>query len=70
LTGEEDDMESEDRKRGQRASFDQRTGEVQGSGSGAGAGAPGEDYDDDPMAGGGAEPLESGRGGGSRGGAS
>ncbi|WP_129793366.1 hypothetical protein [Sphingosinicella sp. CPCC 101087] len=48
---------TETRKRGEPASFDRETGEVRGSGSGAGVGAPGEDYDDDPMAGGGSEPT-------------
>ena len=43
--------------RGQRAGFDRRTGEVHGSGSGAGgSGNPAEDFDSDPMAGGGAKP--------------
>ena len=46
-------------ERGRRASFDRTTGEVHGSGSGAGGeGNPGEDYDKDPMAGAGAEPLK------------
>jgi len=46
-------------QRGKRASFDRRTGEVHGSGSGAGGeGNPGEDYDQDSMAGSGAEPLK------------
>jgi len=44
-------------ERGERASFDPKSGEVHGSGSGAGGGGnPREDYDSDPMAGGGAEP--------------
>jgi hypothetical protein len=48
-----------DSERGKRASFDPKTGEVHGSGSGAGGeGNPGEDYDKDPMAGAGAEPLK------------
>ena len=48
-----------DSERGRRASFDRRSGEVHGSGSGAGGeGNPGEDYDKDPMAGAGAEPLK------------
>ena len=42
--------------RGRRAGFDPATGEVHGSGSGAGGGNPSEDYDGDPMAGGGSEP--------------
>lgn len=45
-------------ERGKRASFDPVTGEVHGSGSGAGgSGNPGEDHDQDPMAGGGAKPA-------------
>ncbi|MBA3677348.1 MAG: hypothetical protein H0W74_08095 [Sphingosinicella sp.] len=45
-------------ERGKRASFDPRTGEVHGAGSGAGGGGNAqEDYDSDPMAGGGAEPA-------------
>jgi hypothetical protein len=45
------------KERGQRASFDPRSGEVHGSGSGAGGGGnPHEDHDSDPMAGSGAEP--------------
>lgn len=48
-----------DSQRGRRAGFDPKTGEVHGSGSGAGGeGHPGEDYDKDPMAGAGAEPLK------------
>ena len=44
-------------ERGKRASFDRRSGEVHGSGSGAGGeGNPAEDYDQDSMAGAGAEP--------------
>jgi hypothetical protein len=44
-------------ERGRRASFDPKSGEVHGSGSGAGGGGnPAEDYDQDPMAGVGAEP--------------
>ena len=42
---------------GKRASIDPATGEVHGSGSGAGGGNPGEDYDDDPAAGGGLPPA-------------
>ena len=50
-------------ERGRRASFDRNTGEVHGSGSGAGGeGNPHEDYDKDPMAGTGAEPLKGPRG--------
>ena len=48
-----------DSERGERAGFDRQSGEVHGSGSGAGGeGNPGEDYDKDPMAGAGAEPLK------------
>ena len=47
----------QDKERGKPATFDRSSGTVRGSGSGAGGGAPGEDYDDDPMAGGGAEPV-------------
>ena len=54
-------MEGERKPRGAPATFDRRTGEAQGSGSGAGGGAPGEDYDDDPQGGGGAEPVGSPR---------
>jgi hypothetical protein len=50
-------MMTEPKQRGEPASFDRETGEVRGSGSGAGVGAPGEDYDGDPMGGGGAEPA-------------
>jgi hypothetical protein len=45
-----------DSERGRPAGFDLKSGEVRGSGSGAGGGNPGEDYDQDPMAGAGAEP--------------
>jgi hypothetical protein len=45
-------------ERRRRATFDPKSGEVHGSGSGAGGGGnPREDYDDDPMAGAGAEPI-------------
>ena len=45
-------------ERGERASFDPKSGEVHGSGSGAGSGGnPGEDHDKDPMAGGGRMPA-------------
>ena len=45
-------------ERGMPASFDPASGEVHGSGSGAGGGGnPAEDYDQDPMAGAGAEPA-------------
>ena len=46
-------MADQDSERGRRATFDRRTGAVHGSGAGAGGGNPGEDYDDDPQAGGG-----------------
>jgi hypothetical protein len=50
-------MADDETERGQPATFDPRTGEVHGSGSGAGGGGnPGEDYDQDSMAGSGAEP--------------
>jgi hypothetical protein len=54
-----DERERTDRdERGRRASFDPKSGEVHGSGSGAGGGGnPGEDYDGDPMAGAGSEPV-------------
>lgn len=48
----------QDSERGEPATFDPQSGEVHGSGSGAGAnGNPSEDYDDDPMAGGGKDPA-------------
>jgi len=51
------DGEAGTSERGERASFDPKSGEVHGSGSGAGGGGNSrEDYDSDPMAGGGAEP--------------
>lgn len=51
-----------DDERGEPASFDPRSGEVHGSGSGAGGGGnPEEDYDGDPMAGGGTEPMTGAR---------
>ena len=50
-------MADDDSERGKPATFDPKTGEVHGSGSGAGGGGnPREDYDQDPMAGAGAEP--------------
>jgi len=45
------------RESGKPAGFDPVSGEVRGSGSGAGGGNPGEDHDQDPMAGSGAEPV-------------
>lgn len=52
-----DEKKTEGEERGQRASFDPKSGEVHGSGSGAGGGGnPDEDYDMDPMAGAGSEP--------------
>lgn len=54
---EGEDGEGGKSERGQRASFDPKSGEVHGSGSGAGGGGNRrEDYDSDPMAGAGAEP--------------
>ena len=51
-------MASDGSERGQKASFDPASGAVHGSGSGAGGeGNPGEDYDADPHAGGGADPV-------------
>jgi hypothetical protein len=50
-------MADEREERGQPASFDRRTGEVHGAGSGAGGNNPAEDYDDDPISGGGREPV-------------
>lgn len=53
-----DQSSSADADRGKPASFDPVSGEVHGSGSGAGANAhSGEDYDGDPMAGGGDDPA-------------
>jgi hypothetical protein len=53
-------------ERGQPATFDPKSGEVRGSGSGAGGGGNAqEDYDQDPMAGSGAEPPHGPRTGGS-----
>src|SRR4051812_32310412 len=49
---------AEDSEPGKHASVDRATGEVHGSGSGAGGnGNPAEDYDDDPIAGGGPDPI-------------
>ncbi|MEO7827647.1 MAG: hypothetical protein ABIR60_10950 [Allosphingosinicella sp.] len=51
-------MAGQDSGRGRPATFDPKSGEVHGSGSGAGGGGnPAEDYDQDPMAGSGAEPT-------------
>lgn len=56
MTDRETNQEKQS-ERGQRATFDPKSGEVHGSGSGAGGGGnPREDYDDDSMGGGGAEP--------------
>jgi hypothetical protein len=50
-------MAGQHSERGRPATFDPESGEVHGSGSGAGGGGnPAEDYDQDPMAGSGAEP--------------
>jgi hypothetical protein len=58
-------MADDQPERGRPASFDPRTGEVHGSGSGAGGGGnPAEDYDRDPMGGGGSEPPHGPRAGG------
>lgn len=55
---------ADDKERGRPASFDPKSGEVHGSGSGAGGGGnPAEDYDQDPMAGAGAEPPHGPAGG-------
>jgi hypothetical protein len=59
LSADHDSGAGADSERGRRATFDRKSGEVHGSGSGAGGeGNPGEDYDKDPMAGAGAEPLK------------
>lgn len=50
-------MQNDESERGKRAHID-RDGTVHGSGSGAGGGNPGEDYDDDPIGGGGALPTD------------
>ena len=51
-------MDQPEKERGRPATFDPVTGEVHGSGSGAGGeGNPAEDYDSDPHAGGGADPM-------------
>ena len=50
-------MTDEKEERGQPANFDRRTGEVHGAGSGAGGNNPAEDYDDDPISGGGRAPV-------------
>jgi len=49
-------MNDDENDRGKRAHID-RDGSVHGSGSGAGGGNPGEDYDDDPVGGGGVLPT-------------
>jgi hypothetical protein len=49
-------MDNHDSERGKRAHID-RDGTVHGSGAGAGGGNPGEDYDDDPVGGGGVLPT-------------
>ena len=49
--------DDEQEERGRPASFDRRTGEVHGAGSGAGGNNPAEDYDDDPISGGGSDPV-------------
>ncbi len=56
-----EEKDRDDKERGQRASFDRRTGEVRGSGAGAGgSGDPGEDYDRDPKGGSGANATDTG----------
>jgi hypothetical protein len=45
-------MTDKESERGQRA-YVEKDGSVHGSGAGAGGGNPGEDYDDDPVGGGG-----------------
>ena len=50
-------MADEREERGRRAGFDPVTGEVHGAGAGAGGNNPAEDYDDDPISGGGREPV-------------
>jgi len=51
-------MQQDGSERGKPAGFNRKSGEVHGSGSGAGGeGNPNEDYDGDPMAGGGADPM-------------
>jgi hypothetical protein len=55
--GEERAMADEKEERGRPAGFDPRSGEVHGSGAGAGGNNPAEDYDDDPISGGGREPV-------------
>ena len=53
-----DQDRSEESERGKRAGFDRASGEVHGSGSGAGANAgSNEDYDGDPMNGGGSDAV-------------
>lgn len=52
------ESDSRPEERGDRATFDPRSGEVHGAGSGAGGGGNrGEDYDSDPMGGSGEEPA-------------
>lgn len=48
-------MDATKSERGKRAHID-KDGTVHGSGAGAGGGNPGEDYDDDPVGGGGSLP--------------
>jgi hypothetical protein len=50
-------MADEREERGQPASFDRKTGDVHGAGAGAGGNNPAEDYDEDPMSGGGRDPV-------------
>lgn len=52
-----DTLDKDQTDRGRPAGFDRKTGEVHGSGAGAGGNNPGEDYDGDPMGGGGDMPV-------------
>lgn len=51
-------MDTIESERGKRPRID-KDGSVHGSGAGAGGGNPGEDYDDDPVGGGGPSPAGS-----------
>jgi hypothetical protein len=58
MADQEKRLGTDDTERGNRAGFDPVSGEVRGSGAGAGANAnPGEDYDDDTVAGGGDDQI-------------
>lgn len=54
-------MDQDRGERGRTAGFDPVSGTVHGSGSGAGGGNSGEDYDGDPQAGGGTDPVQAPR---------